>query len=68
MLTPLKRVRQEKGIRQFRLAQFAKISQSVLSKFELGYERPNADVRYILAKILEVNVDIVFPHEQQKTA
>ena len=68
MLTPLKRVRQEKGMRQFRLAQLAKISQSILSKFELGYEKPNADVRYLLAKILEVNVDTIFPHEQEKTA
>ncbi len=61
MVTALKIERTKKGIRQWRLAQMAHISQTELSQYECGRRRCPADVRHRIANALEVPVDILFP-------
>jgi len=63
-LTPLKRMRHERGIKQWRLAQMVGVDQSTLSKYEQGYKRPNAWVRHKISEILKADVDALFPEQQ----
>lgn len=64
MLTPLKRVRMEKGIKQWRLASLVGIHPQELSNFEVGRRRCPANLRYKIASVLDVSADEIFPQEQ----
>ena len=65
MLTPLKKVRMEKGIKQWRLASLIGIHPQELSNYEVGRRHCPADVRYKIAEILGASVDELFPNEKE---
>jgi len=66
MLTPLKRIRMEKGIKQWRLANLIGIHPQELSNFEVGRRRCPANLRHKIADILGVSVESLFPNEQRE--
>jgi len=61
MVTELKMERTRSGIKQWRLASLIGISQTELSHYESGRRRCPADLRNRIAKVLEVNVEELFP-------
>lgn len=65
MVTALKLERVRKGIRQWRLAQLAGISQTELSHYEVGRRRCPADLRHKIADVLEMPIDTLFPKEEE---
>lgn len=65
MLTPLKKIRMEKGIKQWRLASLLDIHPQELSNYEVGRRRCPANIRYRIAEILEASVDELFPKERE---
>ena len=64
MVTTLKLERIKKGMKQYRLAGLVGISQTELSLYECGRRRCPVNIRYKLAEILEVPVDVLFPEER----
>ena len=65
MLTLLKKIRMEKGIKQWRLASLLDIHPQELSNYEVGRRRCPANIRYRIAEILEASVDELFPKERE---
>lgn len=66
MLTPLKRIRMEKGIKQWRLASILEIHPQELSNYEVGRRRCPADLRHRIADVLESTVEQIFPNEEER--
>jgi len=64
MVTRLKIVRTEQGLKQWRLASLLGISQTELSHYEVGRRRCPIQLRYKLAEVLKVPVDKLFPEER----
>jgi len=67
MVTELKLERVKRGMKQWRVASIAEISQTELSHYEVGRRRCPANLRYKLAKILETSVDELFPQKEEAT-
>jgi DNA-binding XRE family transcriptional regulator len=65
MVTELKVKRVKSGIKQYRLAQLLGISPTELSLYEQGRRHCPTDVRYRIARILECDIDSVFPKNKE---
>ena len=63
MVTPLKIVRTKQGLKQWRLDSLLGINQTELSHYEVGPRRCPIELRYRIAKFLEVPVEKLFPEE-----
>ena len=63
MVTALKLERIKHGMKQWRLANALGISQTELSHYEVGRRRCPIEIRYRIAKILNVPVEQLFPEE-----
>lgn len=68
MTTELKIERIKKGIKQWRLASLVGISQTELSHYEVGRRRCPVGLRYKLARVLDVDVSVLFPGEENSQA
>ena len=64
-VTTLKVERVKRGILQYQLAAMLEIDAAQLSRYESGRERVPLELRYELSRILKVDVDKLFPEDQQ---
>ena len=62
--TPLKLARIGAGIKQWRLANLIGVSSSEFSLWETGKRRPDPEMKYRIARLLEKDVQEVFPEEE----
>ena len=56
----IKQIREDKGISQTELADKLKIQRSTLSRYESGKLKPNSEILIQIAKILNVDIDMLF--------
>ena len=63
MVTVLKIERVKKGIKQYELANTLGIRSSDLSMYETGRSKPHVELRYRIAKALDLPKDVLFPEE-----
>lgn len=63
MVNALKLAVLNSGMRQWRIASLAEISQTKLSHYENGRKRCPADERHRLAQVLGKSVEELFPNE-----
>lgn len=61
MLTPLKKARMEKGLTQWQVAQQIGISERMIGYWERNRQHPSTKQCFLLSKILEASVEILFP-------
>ena len=60
-VTPLRRLREQKGLRPIHLAAAANISTQQLHNLEMGKNSPTLVTAQALAAALEVDVDVLWP-------
>lgn len=60
----IKQIREDKGISQTDLANKLKIQRSTLSRYESGKLKPNSEMLIQIAKILNVDINMLFDNFQ----
>ena len=60
-VTPLRNLRRARTLNQETFAQLLGVSQQTLSKYERGLLVPSRDMQAVMAAILGVSVDTLFP-------
>ncbi len=66
MVNALKLAVLNSGMRQWRIASLANISQTKLSHYENGRKRCPADERHRLAEVLNTKPEVLFPEEYKE--
>lgn len=60
-MTKLKQAIQDAGLKQFRVAQLAGVSETDFSRMATGRQRVPANIRHRIGKILGKPIDEIFP-------
>jgi transcriptional regulator with XRE-family HTH domain len=67
-ITQLKLIRIKSGLKQYRLAELASVSPTLLSHYETGRRNCPIEIQKELAKILSVDPKDLFPAEEKATS
>ena len=67
-MTKLKEAIQAAGLKQFRVAQLAGVSETEFSRMTTGRQRVPANIRHKIGKILGKPIDEIFPEYLSKEA
>ena len=61
----IRRIREEKGLKQVELAKAANVSKQCISDYKKGKSVPSIDTLYLICKFLDVSADYLLGLEDQ---